>query len=269
MSPAPERRPLDERRGGVPGSEASVVPAAGEGRPRTAGRRRPDVVPQLGQEIGGDGLECGDVICGHVLAPAPHAARGRSEQPLLVRLRRRRRPRPCSRASQARTESPRTCRSRARPPPARRRGPRSAPRGSGTRPRAARATARRRPPCATGTRTAAGVVGCAHVRVNVPSGICRNDSAASRPSRMRWTYCASAKSSSSSSRCRMYIGVLSPQRGLPAASAYASKIAAMATPVGIPERTRQATSATETPQSRIVGIRATSSRKRSASICRP
>ena len=67
----------------------------------------------------------------------------------------------------------------------------------------------------------------------------------------------------------MYIGVLSPQRGLPAASAYASKIAAIASPVGIPERTRPATSATETPQSRIVGIRATSSRKRSASIVRP
>ena len=61
----------------------------------------------------------------------------------------------------------------------------------------------------------------------------------------------------------MYIGVLSPQRGLPAASAYASKIAAIASPVGIPERTRPATSASETPQSRIVGMRATSSRKRS------
>ena len=80
----------------------------------------------------------------------------------------------------------------------------------------------------------AGVVGCAQVRVNVPSGISRNESAASRPSRTRWTYCASGKSRSSSPRWRMYIGVLSPQRGLPARSAYASKIAAIASPVAIP-----------------------------------
>ena len=67
----------------------------------------------------------------------------------------------------------------------------------------------------------------------------------------------------------MYIGVLSPQRGFPAASAYASKIAAIASPIRIPERTRREMSAGVRPQSRIVGIRETSSRKRSASIVRP
>ena len=67
----------------------------------------------------------------------------------------------------------------------------------------------------------------------------------------------------------MYIGVLSPQRGFPAASAYASKTAAIASPIRIPERTRPEMSAGVRPQSRIVGIRETSSRKRSASIVRP
>ena len=45
----------------------------------------------------------------------------------------------------------------------------------------------------------AGVLGCAQVRVTVPSGICRQESAAARPSRTRWTYCASGNNSSSRS----------------------------------------------------------------------
>ena len=53
----------------------------------------------------------------------------------------------------------------------------------------------------------------------------------------------------------MYIGVLSPQRGLPARSAYASKIAAIAAPVAIPGRIRGATSSSRSPHARIVGIR--------------
>ena len=62
----------------------------------------------------------------------------------------------------------------------------------------------------------------------------------------------------------MYIGVLSPQRGLPARSAYASKIAAIASPVGIPGADpRRDVRRPARPRPRIVGIRATSSRKRS------
>ena len=67
----------------------------------------------------------------------------------------------------------------------------------------------------------------------------------------------------------MYIGVLSPQRGLPALSAYASKIAAIAAPFGIPVWIRGSMSAGCSPHARIVGIRATSSRKRSAETVRP
>ena len=115
----------------------------------------------------------------------------------------------------ARRGSPRTRRSPRRRPPGRRRAPRSEPRGSGPSRRAGRARAR--PTISFRQRHAncAGVVGCAHVRVNVPSGISRNESAASRPSRTRWTYCASGKSRSRSGRWRMYMRRLVTPARLP------------------------------------------------------
>jgi hypothetical protein len=45
------------------------------------------------------------------------------------------------------------------------------------------------------------------------------ESAASRPSRTRWTYCAPGKTRSSRERFCMYDGVLSPNRLLPCESA--------------------------------------------------
>ena len=63
----------------------------------------------------------------------------------------------------------------------------------------------------------------------------------------------------------MYIGVLSPQRGLPSLAAYASKIAAIASPVRMPGRSRGGNVVELQPHAASVGSRLRSSRKRSRS----
>ena len=81
------------------------------------------------------------------------------------------------------------------------------------RPPCARGPARGEPPSATRRRSRRRSRGCAHVFVTTPAGMSRNASAASRPSRMRCTYCASGKRRSMSARCRMYMRrLVSPAR---------------------------------------------------------